>query len=275
MPTEIPIRTSETQPFIVVPTEFNDKGPFPLLLDTGAAMSIMTEELAGLIGISGTEVKEGVGSAGKPVKVVLGHVRSVSIGEARVENVRVGILKDLPRCIGHGVVGYNVLKEFGVTIDYGGQRLTLTSPGPGQGRDRTAQGYLPLRLARPERPILLVEVLVNSRDAFQFVLDTGAGQTVVSPELAHRMGMEDLSIASVVGAGGPTPGSLSVAQSLSVGRASLNGVAVIVADIFSGLSQATGARLDGVLGFNFLRHFTVDIDYPHENLRFTEQMHAG
>jgi hypothetical protein len=42
---------------------------------------------------------------------------------------------------------------------------------------------------------------------------------------------------------------------------------VIVADFFSMLSQAVGAKLDGIVGYNFLRDYKVVIDYPNELLR--------
>ncbi len=39
---------------------------------------------------------------------------------------------------------------------------------------------------------------------------------------------------------------------------------VVVADFFAMLSNAIGARLDGIVGYNFLRNYKVVIDYPGE-----------
>lgn len=274
MSTTIRIQTTETQPFILLPVHVNGKGPFDFVLDTGAAMSIITEELASIIGIEGTEVKEALGSAGKKIKVPLGKLDSISIGETRVEDVQIGIMKELPKCVGPGVLGYNFLKEFVLTIDYGSNLLTFTSPTDKKGCDRSLPNYVPLRLARPNRPILLVDVFVNAQETYQFTLDTGASQTVVSPELAQQMSIKDIKVDSIIGVGGTTQSSVGILKSLSVGEASLRNITVIVADIFSALSQAVGTKFDGILGFNFLSKFKLEIDYPNESLRFEERVNA-
>ncbi len=61
----INIRTRASQPFIVLPTLLNNRGPFDFVLDTGAAMTILSEQTAGPVGIRGTESREALGSTGK------------------------------------------------------------------------------------------------------------------------------------------------------------------------------------------------------------------
>jgi hypothetical protein len=39
-----------------------------------------------------------------------------------------------------------------------------------------------------------------------------------------------------------------------------------MADFFPMLSQAIGAKLDGIVGYNFLHNYKVVIDYPGETL---------
>ena len=266
--TTIRIQTSETQPFILLPACVNGKGPFDFVLDTGAAMSILTKELADQIGVVGTEVKKALGAAGQKVDVPLGWVGSISIGESRVEDIQVGITRELPKCIGaRGALGYNFLKGFVLTIDYESNLLTLSSPGHEASQARSMQSYVPLRLAKPDRPILLVDVLVNGREMYPFILDTGASQTIVSPELAQQMGIGGGATAdSIIGVGGAAPSSVGISTSLSVGEACLRNVTVIVADLFSALNRAVGVKFDGILGFNFLSKFRIEIDYPNERL---------
>jgi predicted aspartyl protease len=266
--TTIRIQTTETQPFILLPTYVNGKGPFDFVLDTGAAMSILTKELADIIGVEGTEVKEALGAADQRIEVPLGRVDSVSVGETKAEDVQVGITKELPKCVGaRGALGYNFLKGFVLTIDYESNLLTLASPRDETSQAGSIQTSIPLRLAKPDRPILLVDILINAQETYQFILDTGASQTIVSPELAQRMGIGGTKADSIIGVGGATQSSVGIATSLSVGEASLSNVIVIVADIFSALSQAVGTKFDGILGFNFLSKFKIEIDYPNERLR--------
>jgi len=268
MSATIGIRTAESQPFILLPTYINGKGPFDFVLDTGASMSIITEELARIVGIEGSETKEAMGVAGKSVDVQLGKVDSISIGEIRVDDVQIGVLKELPKCVGaKGDLGYNVLKGFVLTIDYKSNLLTLSSPRDTKSQNRPVHPYVPLRLARPDRPILLVDVLVNAQETYRFILDTGASHTVVSAGLAQRMRIGGGKLDSLIGVGGVTQSSVGRLQSLSIGEASLRNVAVIIADMFSAISQAVDIQLDGILGFNFLRAFKVEIDYPNGRLR--------
>ena len=56
-------------------------------------------------------------------------------------------------------------------------------------------------------------------------------------------------------------------KSFQVGGAKIDNMAVIVADFFEMLSNAIGTKLDGIVGYNFLRNFRVVIDYPGENFR--------
>jgi predicted aspartyl protease len=152
-------------------------------------------------------------------------------------------------------LGYSFLKGFVLTIDYGSNLLTFSSPGDETNQAPAMQKYVPLRLARPDRPILMADVIVNGREMYQFILDTGASQTILVPKLIQRMGMGgDTTADSIIGVDGATPSSAGISRSLSIGGASLSNVSVIVADIFSALSQAVGARFDGVLGFNFLQY---------------------
>ena len=220
MATTIRIQTTETQPFILPPTYVDETGPFEFVLDTGAAMSVLTKELADTIGVEGTEVKEALGAAGQKIEVPLGRVDSISTGESKPEDVQVGITRELPSCVGgRGALGYNSLTGFVLTVDYEGNPLTLSAPGDEKDQPRSPRTYVPLRLAKPDRPILLVEVLVTGRETYQFILDTGASQTVVSPELAQRAGIgKGAPPRSIIGAGGPTPSSAGTGVLVCRGR---------------------------------------------------------
>jgi predicted aspartyl protease len=271
MVTRARIKTSATQPFVLLPTCVNGEGPFDFVLDTGASMPILTEELARLACVDAREVKEAkaLGAGKTTLEVQVGTVDSLSVGEARAESIRVGITDRIPKCVGaRGALGYEFLKSFVLTVDYKSNVVTLSTPGEERDRGRSWQAEIPLRLARQDRPVLLVDVVINARETCPFILDTGASQTVVSPELARRTGIGGQEVNSLVGVGGATPGSVGILKSLSVGDASLRDVQVVVADIFSPLRQALDTPFDGILGFNFLSEFRLKLDYPNETILF-------
>lgn len=122
------------------------------------------------------------------------------------------------------------------------------------------------RLAGPAKPILLVPTSINGTGPYQFALDTGASLTILSAELAHRLGVEKGEAKEGIGAGGPLAVSRSRVESLAVGAARRENLPVGVADL-TPLSEAVGTTLEGILGYNFLKGFRVTIDYPHATLR--------
>lgn len=270
MGTNSNVQKISTQPLILLPTMINGKGPFDFVLDTGAGMTILTEELAGILGVVKIGVKEAIGSPGKKMNIPLGTVESMSIGETRVETMTIAIMENLPRCAGHGVLGHNFLKNFIVIIDYRKRTVQCDTPTNHSHCNNTGSTSLKLNLARPDRPIILVDACVNKRSAHRFILDTGASQTVVSTELAEEYGIAGEPNNLLIGAGGVNQSSIGVLKTLTVGDTRLDDVSVLVTDIFRSLSDSLGIRVDGILGYNWLNRFRIIIDYPHEILRFQE-----
>ena len=52
---------------------------------------------------------------------------------------------------------------------------------------------------------------------------------------------------------------------LRIGRTAVPNLEVLIGDFLEMVSQAVGQQLDGIVGYNFLRHFRVAIDYPNES----------
>lgn len=59
---------------------------------------------------------------------------------------------------------------------------------------------------------------------------------------------------------------LAGGATFQVGGARIDHSNVIVADFFAMLSETVGPKLDGIVGYNFLRHYKVALDYPNETL---------
>jgi predicted aspartyl protease len=119
---------------LVVPVRINGQGPFPLVLDTGATLTCLdqqlTEELAleaasGMRGIGG-----GIGSMGA---IDLVHIDTLEVGSAASRDlvacsIDLGSIGDLGIEV-RGLLGLNFLKSFLVTIDFQRQTLRLDPAG--------------------------------------------------------------------------------------------------------------------------------------------------
>lgn len=259
------------QPLILLPVEVNGEGPFEFILDTGAGTSLLSPELGQKLGIKVIGSKEGQ-SAGGAVSVSLAKVDSLAVGSTKVDDVDVGLvdLSHVGRTIGakiDGDLGYNFLKHFRITLDYVRSEIRFDDPrrfelaGPS-----TALTEVPMRLASPAKPLILVDVYANGRGPFQFAIDTGTSTTAITPELAQQLGVASSPIGAATTGGAHVDVTAGVLQSFQVGGARIQNATVVVADFFAMLSAAVGAKLDGIVGYNFLRNYKVALDYPNETL---------
>src|SRR6267143_838852 len=195
------------QPLILLPVHVNDRGPFDFILDTGAGTSLLSSELAKQLETKVIGSREGQSAGGK-VSVSLAKVGSISVGETKLHDVDVGIvdLAQIGKTIGakiDGDLGYNFLKHFRVTIDYRDCEIRFDDPKRVERFGRSAKTEVPIRLASPAKPLLLVDVHANGRGPFQFAIDTGTSTTAIAPELAKQLGVESSPVGASTTGGVP------------------------------------------------------------------------
>jgi predicted aspartyl protease len=111
------------KPLILVQVMVNDQGPFQFALDTGASRTMMSSELARKLAIETVEDPPVTGGGGQ-IEIGAGKVGSLALGTAVVRDHAVGVgdfLRMLSQAVGtefDGIIGYNFLNQFRVTIDY-------------------------------------------------------------------------------------------------------------------------------------------------------------
>jgi predicted aspartyl protease len=130
------------------------------------------------------------------------------------------------------------------------------------------------QLSSGTQPLILVPVFVAGRGPYSFVLDTGAGPTLVSNELADTLGLPRGETEEGRGAGGEVRLVHSVAPSLCIGDEALEDAAVCITDL-SFIGRAIGAPVDGDLGHSVLRHFALTLDYAANLLWLARTAVAG
>ena len=105
----------------------------------------------------------------------------------------------------------------------------------------------------PGSPIV-VNASIGGAGSVTLILDTGADRTMVSPGALGRLGIAiaDGQPANIKGVTGTTQGSIVQVASVEVGQARVGPLRIIVHD--------ADLKTDGLLGRDFLEHFTVTID---------------
>jgi predicted aspartyl protease len=259
------------QPLILLPVEVNGEGPFEFILDTGAGTSLLSSELGEKLGIKVIGSKEGQ-SAGGAISVSLAKVNSLAVGSAQLSDVDVGLvdLSHIGKTVDakiDGDLGYNFLKHFRVTLDYRKNEIRFDDPKRFElAGQPAAVTEVAMRLASPAKPLILVDVFANDSGPFQFALDTGTSTTAITPELAKQLGVASSPIGPATTGGAQVEVTAGALQSFQVGGARIDDLPVIVADFFAMLSNALGVKLDGIVGYNFLRNYKVALDYPNETM---------
>ena len=110
---------------------------------------------------------------------------------------------------------------------------------------------------------------VNGDGPFEFILDTGAGTSLLSSDLAKKLKIKIISTKEGQSAGGKILVSLAKVDSLAVGQAKLEDVDVGIVDL-THIGNTIGMKIDGDVGYNFLKHFRITIDYHDCEIRLDE-----
>lgn len=112
--------------------------------------------------------------------------------------------------------------------------------------------------------LITLDVALNGQP-MEFVLDTGAGATVIDAAAAKQLGLQEVRKHVGCGAGGTVEMSVVDVDSIAVGAARIEGVAAMVTKL-DDISARIGKRLAGVLGFDFLSRFRITLDYRQQRL---------
>jgi predicted aspartyl protease len=142
-----------------------------------------------------------------------------------------------------------------------GQSVPVSDPR------RIARAEVRLDFSGPD-PMVWVPTTINGQGPFEFLLDTGSSINGVRTSVANQVGLE-LSEELREGysyAGGSFMHWWAQIDSLAVLDAEVLNTEAIVHD-WDYVNKIFDNRVDGVIGYAFLRHFTMTIDYPRQLLQ--------
>lgn len=257
------------QPLILLPVFIDGRGPYWFVLDTGAGATLASNELADALALPRGDDEDGRGAAGK-MKLVKSQLPSLTVGQETLESVPAFVtdLSFIGQAKGaqvDGALGASFLRHFAITLDYATNTLTLTRP-VGAMEWALVEREIPFQAAHAENPLVVVPVFVNEKGPYDFALDTGASSTVISLELAAEFGLATEKIPQLTGGGGNVTAARVQLRSLAVGAVRQENLTAAASDFLTQLNAALGSKLQGIVGYNFLRHYRVTLDYPRAAL---------
>lgn len=252
-----------------------DGKPARFLVDTGGA-NLLTPATARKYGLDTSGQLAGQGVGEKAVDMALANAREVRLGGAVLERPTFYImdLGDIPAVEGvdfDGLVGYEMFRRFGVTIDYAKRELVLAEPA----RFTAPAGaqVIPFELA--ER-IPIVRGRLDGHDV-RLSVDTGsrASLSLHSPFVrGHDLVARYRAAPEAVvgwGVGGASRGRPARFGELELGGLVLPAVA---GDLYTGDKGAFASPdVSGNLGGGVLRRFTVAFDYANKRMHLAPNAH--
>lgn len=119
---------------------------------------------------------------------------------------------------------------------------------------------------------LFLEGYLNDSGPFQLILDTGAQVTAIDEKVASDLGLEPVGQV-MGGGGGEGKVSVSFVQNVSfrVAGVELACQTVATAALRNILEARAGREVDGILGYDFISRFVVEIDYWNRKLRLYDR----
>jgi membrane-associated protease RseP (regulator of RpoE activity) len=142
--------------------------------------------------------------------------------------------------------------------------IALFLADPALAQEKPKKIVVPFDLIRSRH--MIVDVVVNGKGPFTLIFDTGAPATLIGPTLAKE---------ARVPPGGPWAALFGKPEqpqinTFAMGDLKLDKVDVAVANhpVVTVLSEATGKKIDGIVGFNVFGRYITTIDYQTQKLTF-------
>lgn len=117
--------------------------------------------------------------------------------------------------------------------------------------------------------LIILPVYVNDQGPFNFILDTGAGHSMLSKYATRRLKLKTslLKRKKGLGVGGIVTLESTVIDSLKLGDITFKNYKVLVLDQ-SNISQKVRKRIYGIIGYDILSNFEIIINYTKKEVIF-------
>jgi predicted aspartyl protease len=213
---------------IWAPVYLNGRGPFRLVLDTGASNSAITARVAGDLGLpligGGTLLLQGVtGSAIVPFVTV----DTFLVGDMEAHDRTLPIVPD---ALGgaDGVLGTEGLQDKRIFIDFMHDKITITHSLA----QRAGLGYWTVPLVRTANGLLMTTAYVGEVPV-KAIIDTGGQATVGNPALMRALRSREMGQkASIIGATDDVqPGQDMRMPQVKLGPLTIRGSYMMVSDL--------------------------------------------
>ena len=268
---EWPVRLQRNLP--VIQGSINGK-PIGVLLDTGAAVSIITKAAARSMDIPTRATGEMLNGVGGASRIETARVAVLRIGDGKVENMRVRVAGERPIAGVDFILGSDFFQRVDLEIDYAKGVMRLFSPSPEcKGASLAFWDAGAQQVPMKGEVHVMVPLKVNGREVDAMV-DSGASSSVVSRALASKLGITADSPGSVAshcmaGVGADSVRSwVGMFDTVTIGGETIRDARLRVMDM-DDMAHSRGTAPDVILGTDFLRAHHLLISRLQDKLYFS------
>ena len=120
--------------------------------------------------------------------------------------------------------------------------------------------------------LIFTELMIEGKGPYNFAIDTGATQTVISEKLASQIGLQSITSTVVFGIGGAGKVDTKIykVKELSIGGIKVNNVPV---GTFN--DPVISQLADGILGSSIFSDFIIAVDYRNDQMELTRKRPAA
>jgi hypothetical protein len=275
----ITLKFKSASNLIIIPVTINDSDTLNFILDTGVRYPIITElpfvNKLNLNYMMPIEIK-GLGDEGNLTAYRSGN-NTMQIDGLTARNQEVQMIIDenfqISHMLGipvHGLIGFNLFKDYVVEIDYIGEKITLHKPEYYKYKDRKKDIIMPLHFDGNKPFVRTTIVTDEMKDVpVKLLVDTGASDALwLSEKSDERISLPHNHIETFLGRGlsGDLYGTKGRIDAIWVGPLILPKpiVAFPNSEVIDQLISSNDRN--GTIGAEILRRFHVTMDYRNSRL---------
>ncbi|WP_163715267.1 aspartyl protease family protein [Mangrovibacterium lignilyticum] len=265
---------------IIIPVIINDSDTLNFILDTGVRIPIITElpfvdklslnymQPVSISGLGEGESMTAYRSGNNTMKIGSGLVSyNQEVHMVIDDDFQISQILGLPV---HGLIGFDLFKDFVVEIDYDNHKLTLIKPKYYRDRVINRDIVMPIHFEH-NKPYVRTTIVTDKNEyvPVKLLVDTGASDAIwLSTKSDNRIGLPVNNIEAFLGRGlnGDLYGKKGRIGGIWVGPLILDEPIVSFPEAEL-VDQIITDDRNGTLGAEILRRFYVTIDYPGSQIK--------